>query len=81
MYAIELEDDILIMDCGLKFSEEDTPGVDFLVPNVQYLEERKEKIRGIVISHAHLDHIGGISVLMKNSETRQYSQENSALNL
>ncbi len=65
MYAIELEDDILIMDCGLKFSEEDTPGVDFLVPNVQYLEERKEKIRGIVISHAHLDHIGGISVLME----------------
>ncbi len=65
MYGIEYKDDILLLDCGLKFSEEgNTPGIDFLVPNVQYLEERKEKIRGLVISHAHLDHIGGISILM-----------------
>ena len=64
LYGLEYEDDILILDCGLKFPEVDTPGVDFIVPNIQYLEERKEKIRGIVISHAHLDHIGGISVLI-----------------
>ena len=64
MYAIEYEDDIVVLDCGMKFAEADTPGIDFLVPNIQYLEERKEKIRGLVISHAHLDHIGGISVLI-----------------
>ena len=65
MYGIEYEDDIILLDCGMKFAKEgDTPGIDFLVPNVQYLEERKEKIRGLVISHAHLDHIGGISILM-----------------
>ena len=64
MYGIEYEDDIIILDCGMKFPEGDTPGIDFLVPNIRYLEERKEKVRGLVISHAHLDHIGGISVLM-----------------
>ena len=64
MYGIEYEDDILLLDCGLKFAESDTLGINFLVPNIQYLEERKEKIRGLVISHAHLDHIGGISILM-----------------
>lgn len=64
MYGLEYEDEILIMDCGLKFSTDDTPGIDLIAPNTQYLEERKEKIKGIVISHAHLDHIGGISILI-----------------
>ena len=64
MYGIEYEDDIILLDCGMKFAQNDTPGIDFIVPNVQYLEERKEKIRGLVISHAHLDHVGGISVVM-----------------
>ena len=64
MYGIEYEGEILLLDCGMKFAQEDTPGIDFSVPNIQYLEERKEKIKGLVISHAHLDHIGGISVIM-----------------
>ena len=64
MYGIEYEDDILLLDCGMKFAQNDTPGIDFIVPNIQYLEERKEKIKGLVISHAHLDHVGGISVIM-----------------
>ena len=64
MYGIEYEDEILLLDCGMKFAQEDTPGIDFVIPNIQYLEERKEKIKGLVISHAHLDHIGGISVII-----------------
>ncbi|MCY4577120.1 MAG: ribonuclease J [Candidatus Kaiserbacteria bacterium] len=64
MYGIEYEDEILLLDCGMKFAQNDTPGIDFIVPNIQYLEERKEKIKGLVISHAHLDHIGGISVVL-----------------
>ena len=64
MYGIEYEDEILLLDCGMKFAQDDTPGIDFVIPNIQYLEERKEKIKGLVISHAHLDHIGGISVVM-----------------
>ena len=64
MYGIEYEDEILLLDCGMKFAQDDTPGIDFVIPNIQYLEERKEKIKGLAISHAHLDHIGGISVVM-----------------
>lgn len=60
MTAIEFNDDIIIVDCGFMFQEDDTPGVDYILPNTQYLEERKEKIKAIVITHGHLDHIGGI---------------------
>tara|TARA_A100001015_G_scaffold319106_1_gene440998 strand:+ start:499 stop:2403 length:1905 start_codon:yes stop_codon:yes gene_type:complete len=60
MTAIELNNDIIIVDCGFMFQEDDTPGVDYILPNTQYLEERKEKIKAIVITHGHLDHIGGI---------------------
>ena len=60
MTVIEFNDDIIIVDCGFMFQEQDTPGVDYILPNTQYLEDRKEKIKAIVITHGHLDHIGGI---------------------
>ncbi len=63
MTAIEYKDDIIIIDAGVQFPEEDHPGVDYLIPNTQYLEERKERIRGIMISHGHLDHVGGLPYL------------------
>ena len=65
MYGLEYNDEILLLDCGMKFATEDTLGVDFLVPNIQYLEDRKDQIKGLVISHAHLDHIGGIPVILE----------------
>ncbi len=64
MTAVEIGDDILIIDAGFQFKDEDTPGVDYILPNTKYLEERKEKIRGVVITHGHLDHIGGIPYIM-----------------
>lgn len=64
MTVIETEHDIIIMDMGVQFSEESTPGVDFILPNTAYLEERKSKIRGVVITHGHLDHIGAIPYIM-----------------
>ena len=60
MTAVEIGNDIFILDCGFQFSEDETPGVDYILPNTGYLEERREKIRGLLISHGHLDHIGGI---------------------
>ncbi len=60
MTAIEFENDIIVIDAGIQFSTEETPGVDYILPNTKYLEERKEKIRALVITHGHLDHIGGI---------------------
>lgn len=64
MAAIEYGNDIVIVDCGFMFKDEDTPGVDYILPNTQYLEERKEKIRGIFITHGHLDHIGGLPYIL-----------------
>ncbi len=64
MTAIEYGNDIIIVDCGFQFKEEETPGIDYILPNTKYLEERKEKIRGMFITHGHLDHIGGIPYIM-----------------
>ncbi|MHB8651771.1 MAG: ribonuclease J [Minisyncoccota bacterium] len=64
MTVIETEHDIIIMDMGVRFSEDSTPGIDFILPNTKYLEERKGKIRGVIITHGHLDHIGAIPYLM-----------------
>ncbi len=64
MTAIEFGDDIIVIDAGFQFKEEDTPGIDYILPNTKYLEERKGKIRGLVITHGHLDHIGAIPYIM-----------------
>lgn len=64
MTAIEYRDDIIVVDMGFQFRDEDTPGIDYILPNTQYLEERREKIRAVFITHGHLDHIGGIPYLM-----------------
>jgi ribonuclease J len=65
MYALEHKDSIYIFDMGFQFvSETETPGVDFLLPNIKYLEDRKDKIKAVIITHGHLDHIGGIPFLM-----------------
>ena len=64
MTAIEIGDDIIVIDSGFQFKDADTPGVDYILPNTKYLEERKDKIRGVLITHGHLDHIGGIPYIM-----------------
>ncbi len=64
MTAIEIDNDILVIDAGFAFQDEDTPGIDYILPNTKYLEDRKDKIRAICITHGHLDHIGGIPYIM-----------------
>ncbi len=64
MTAVEFGNDIIIIDAGIQFSTEETPGIDYILPNTKYLEERREKIRALLITHAHLDHIGGIPYVM-----------------
>ncbi len=64
MTAVEIGNDIFILDCGFAFSEDDTPGIDYILPNTGYLEERRDRIRGLLISHGHLDHIGGIPYII-----------------
>ncbi len=65
MILIESENDIIVLDVGFHFiDEEEAMGADFTLPNFKYLEERKEKIRAVAITHGHLDHIGGIPFIM-----------------
>lgn len=64
MTAIEYKDEIIVVDCGIQFTDEDTPGIDYILPNIKYLEERKSKIKAMVITHGHLDHIGSIPFLV-----------------
>lgn len=64
MTAIEIGNDIIVIDAGFGFSEESTPGVDYILPNTKYLEERKDRVKAIIITHGHLDHIGGIPYIM-----------------
>lgn len=64
MTVVEYKDDIIVIDMGFQFKDDDTPGVDYILPNTKYLEDRKDKIRGVIITHGHLDHIGGIPYIM-----------------
>ena len=60
MTVVEYKNDIVIIDAGLQFPNEDHPGINYLIPNTKYLEERRDNIRAIIISHGHLDHVGGL---------------------
>jgi len=62
--AIECGNDIIIIDCGMSFAGPDMLGVDYIVPDVTYLKERRRNIRGIVFTHGHLDHIGAIQYIL-----------------
>ena len=64
MTAIETENDIIVIDAGMEFAKNDTPGIDYSIPNTRYLEERKDKIRALIITHGHLDHIGGVPIVL-----------------
>ena len=64
MTVIEFGEDIIVCDAGIKFTDDETPGIDYILPNTKYLEERKDKIRALVITHGHLDHIGAIPYLI-----------------
>ena len=66
MFTVETNGDIFVFDVGFQFVSEDTqPGVDYVLPNTKYLEVNKDRIRGVFITHGHLDHIGGIPFLME----------------
>ena len=65
MIIFEYGKDIVIVDMGMQFPEEDMPGVDYIVPNINYLKGKEQNVRGVIFTHGHLDHIGAAPVLLK----------------
>src|SRR3989344_8371931 len=64
MTLVECENDILIIDMGLQWPEEDMHGIDYIIPNIEYLKGKERNIRGVILTHGHLDHIGAIPHLL-----------------
>jgi ribonuclease J len=81
MLAVDLNGDIFISDVGFHFKEEDdAPGADYTLPNSKYLEHNKERIRGVFITHGHLDHIGGLPfILPRIGNPPVYTMRTSAI--
>lgn len=75
MMAIEYDNDIIVIDMGLLFPGSDYPGINYIVPDPTYLEERKHKIRGLVFTHGHLDHIGAFKHLVHRIPAPVYASK------
>ena len=72
MTAFEYGEDIIVVDCGIAFPGEDMPGVDVVIPDFTYLAKNLHKVRGLVLTHGHEDHIGGVPYLLKKVPCEVY---------
>ena len=75
MYVLEYNDEILVIDSGLKFPDSELPGIDYIVPDISYLEANKEKILAIIITHGHEDHTGALPYVMPRLDVPLYGTQ------
>ena len=78
IYVVEKNDDIFVIDGGMKYPEKTMPGIDFIIPNIDYLMENRDRIVGIIASHAHNDMIGSLPYIIKQLKVPVYTSKVTA---